>query len=77
MDKRKLTLADCFKYPNADVMTSQNYLITVQKILVEYYNQGLGVSDYKLKLRSIHSLTEEEKKYMENYFPTVAEIINY
>jgi len=73
----KLTLQDCFKYPNAKITSLTGITIFANvRILIEYaYKSGLSVlnvlDSFKLKLilRDISELTDEEKEYAEyNYF---------
>ncbi len=73
MEKEKLTLEDCFKYPNAMVQFETDEVRTgfirkidfkadrqlvIECIPVSFYHSD--VSDCKLQLRSIADLTEEE-----------------
>ena len=67
MDKRKLTLADCFKYPFAEIFSHYHTFTTVVQFMEFYSDQDEApatewIKDYKLKLRPFESLTEEEKE---------------
>jgi len=72
MGKEKLTLADCFKYPNAGIMTEFGKS-AINKILIGAealtlwmhdrpveYLKTVGVEHCQLILRSIDQLTEDE-----------------
>ena len=70
----KLTLQDCFKYPEAPIIHSRGKLKSVFELIIWAYNLNLSVSfilkDYecKLILRDISELTDEEKQYInDNY----------
>ena len=78
MTDNKLTLADCFKYPNAKVKTRNNIVSNIYSLIIfngemsiEYV---LNVYDCKLILRDIGNLTNEEKKHILNSF--VFELFN-
>ena len=70
----KLTLQDCFKYPEAPIIHSRGKLKSVFELIIWAYNLNLSVSfilkDYecKLILRDISELTDEEKKHILNNF---------
>ena len=72
----KLTLSDCFKYPNAkiikyDILNSGRTVIYDNIIrLIENYESGyhIIVHNCKLILREITDLTDEEKKYINDNF---------
>jgi len=69
MKTEKLTTADCFKYPSAKIKGKEcfeNYESFSIKSTIEWYrgNKTMDISDYKLVLRSIDDITEEECKHI-------------
>jgi len=80
----KLTLSDCFKYPNAKVIPADigkwsgwiksidiehKMLVVSLKGFYPEVHMDVHIADCKLILRDISELTDEEKEYAEyNYF---------
>jgi len=63
----KLTLQDCFKYPNARIKFKRDneQWIDVHSFIYDYYSIGeptFSIEDCKIQLRPLSSLTVEEKK---------------
>lgn len=71
----KLTLQDCFKYPNARILKTWDNGNSKTNIETFLWRQGENIgddiSDCKLILRPLSSLTDEEKKIIKSYFRDV------
>lgn len=75
MTDNKLTLQDCFKYPEAEIRhNSGGSFKSVFELIIKSYDVNMStlymLADYdcKLILRDISELTDEEKKYINDNF---------
>lgn len=69
----KLTLADCFKYPEANIINTDTISIyTNIKAFIVYHpisdEMQYEITNCKLILRTIEQLTDEEKQYIAKNF---------
>ena len=71
MTDNKLTLQDCFKYPEAEIRHIGGSFKDVFELIIRSYDANMStlymLADYdcKLILRSIEQLTDEEKKHID------------
>jgi len=70
-EREKLTLQDCYKYPNAKIKGKECFGSIESfsiKSTIEWYrgDKNLDISEYKVVLRSIDKLKEEEKDTIDN-----------
>lgn len=84
MTDNKLTLQDCFKYPEAPIKHSSGKIKSVFELIIWAYNLNLSVSfilknyECKLILRDITQLTDGEKEYLSKFLSiTYREVEKY
>lgn len=68
LTQEKLTLSDCFNYPKSAItngfMQWDNVTTFIKTLCNEDVKKILEDDDFKLQLRSIDQLTNEEKEYI-------------
>ncbi len=62
----KLTLADCFKYPNAHIKSKRKHFFLNVLDYLEWNLQSIETKNLQLTLRSIDQLTDAERKCIDN-----------